>query len=267
MGKKSVHLNITNKELKLTLEYLLASTGYFDFVKEQDDDVTIVSDNDLSLKTGFSHFLSDLFERTGLRSKRVNSTDERRIRIVAMASFRGGIGVSDFALSLSKVLFERGFKVLYLSLNPCNTDLTNARKNEKGFGRWLIDSRNNNVSAIEKYIVEEGELSYVGVPLFNINSGDVCVEDIEKLYGIADIAGYDFLLIDIGTHLDLERMNIFKAADIPLIFMKNEKMDEALLHGFFEGALPLILDGRGERPEESDVADMINEIARREDDE
>lgn len=268
MGNIRLNLRMENKELASTLEYLFVSTGLFDFTKEEGEDVVLIEGEGRILKSHFSELLSDILEKEQIQfsGKRIER-HERKIKSVAMAALRGGTGVTRFSLNLSKELFKRGYKVSFLSLDPCNLDLKNTLKNEKGFARWLLDCRRNSLGPIEKYIFDDGEISMVGVPILNPNAGDPRYEDVEKLLNILDAQLYDFLIVDIGSHLDLQRVDVFKNADLPILFIKKDKEDEELLHSRFEGALPFLMDGKGERPEEKDVADILEEIVKGEEDE
>ena len=258
MGKTKLFLKTKNKELQTDIEYLLASTGYFDFVGKEEEGVCIIDlKADSILGKSFSDFLGEIIEGTNGAVKKDEKIPEGGVKSIAVAALSGNGWSKATSVLLGRFLFKKGYRVAYLSLSPINTWIAEVNNNDKGFVRWLIDRRNNCVGEIEKYAYDDGEIIFIGAPAFNPNAGDVREEDMRFLCNKLLGGEIDFLIIDIGVNLDLEREKIFLAADFPVLGLSGDKCHEAILHKFFEGSLPIYASGKSIERDAKELSELI----------
>ena len=268
MGKTKLLFKTQNKELQTDMEYLLASTGYFDFVAEEAEGVYVIDPEvDSILKKPFSEFLGGILEDTNQEVKSSEALSEGKVKTIAIASLSGEGWSSAIAVILGRLLFKKGYRAAYIGLSPLNTWVSEIEKNEKGFGRLLLDSMKNCPSGVEKYTYDDGEIVFIGAPIFNPNAGDIRIEDIRFLLKILSLSKIDFLIMDIASNLDLDREKIFLAADFPVMGMSTEKTEEAIFHKYFEGALPLIGNDKNIEGDARNLSELIEKRIRGEEDE
>ena len=258
MGKTELILKIQNKELQTDLEYLFASTGYFDLVgKENTGAYVIDPEVDSILKKPFSEFLGEVIEGTKFEVRSREAFFQSKVKSVAVASINGNGWSNAISAFLGRFLFIKGYSVAYLSLSPLNLLISEVHNNESGFGRWLIDSKYNRIGNIEKYAFYDGEIAFIGAPAFNPNAGDAGADDIGFMLEVLSMSNIEFLIIDIGLNLDLERVKIFLAADFPVIGLGRDRCHEKIFHKYFEGALPILTDDKGIERDAMYLSDLI----------
>ena len=255
MGKIKLRLKTENEELRETLEYLFMSSGYFELVGEikkkklspNEYAEVEVKTSDV-LEKGFSELLGDIMEDLSLtRASKGSLQLDGKISVLAIGSLVEGFRSEEVALSIASIIFARGHKPAYLSLKPINMDVRECGRNPMGFMRWLMDCRGKQMGVAERYVYDDGAQVFVGVPAYNPNAGDVLLDDVINLLKVLEPVGVDFLIIDIGTSLDLERERIFLSSDLPLLILEDKETDEAILHKYFEGAMPLVSTETKER--------------------
>ena len=263
MGKNRISIRIKNHELQDDLEYLLASTGYFDFVRDVDEDVLIVdSETEYLLEKTFSEFVGELLEKTGTDVKRRETFLENTSKTIALGSTFDGDWTKMISIHLGHFLFKKGYSAAYINLSPLNKSIDETCNNEKGFLRWLMDSGRGIKGEMEKYFFYDGEMHFMGAPLFNPNAGDVKFDDIRFLQEVISEKKVDVLIIDIGSNLDMEREKILLSSDCPILGMEGEKNDEILLHKYFEGALGILANKQNYEKNTLDILEHVEELMR-----
>ncbi|MBO4235902.1 MAG: hypothetical protein J5928_05660 [Firmicutes bacterium] len=252
MGKIKVVISADNEEFENAMEYLLASSGYFDLIrdksyKESDsffgeagDVLTIDIKAEDAIKKTFAAFLGELLEMAMVEDNGGHTVLAEGIpAIVSIASLAEDMDTGGFAVELGEKLFADGFRTLYISLKPLNQSVAICETNEKGFSRWLLDSKGDRLGPPEKYIFDGGEIFFLGSPIFNPNAGDAGVGDISKLAELCSKLNIGYLIIDIGCHIDIDRKKIFMLSDHPILFL--EEYDESIMKKHFEKAIPLMI--------------------------
>ena len=252
MGKTKLLLKAENYGLKRTLEFLLSETGYFDLVSEsyldeseqEDKDLLLVKIEDEELLSKpFSSFLAEILGRAKIKKRSEISIGDIKTKVISAASLSDEVQTDAFLLNLSEKLFQEGFRSVYLTLKPLNQGIRIFENKEKCFSRWMLDSRSGNMGPLEKYIFDSGETLFVGTPSFNPSAGDVGIGDVINLLKMLAESRVDYLLIDIGTHLDLERRKIFMMSDCPIIFHSEFEADQEIINAYFSDAIKLDLLG------------------------
>ena len=252
MGKIKTVLKADNEGFRKTVEFLLIETGYFDLLSDESaesdlpasgedgEPLLIDLNTEETIKESFADLLGNIFDRAKVdRKESVRISGESGPSVISLAALDNSY-TSDFAVELGERLFAEGYRSAYLSLRSLNQCVPICADNEKGFTRWLFDAGSDRMGNPEKYIIDSGEIFFVGAPIFNPNAGDADAEDISKLLDCLKGLGIDFLIIDMGCHLDLERKKIFLLSDYPILFLGEDSVDEVIFHKHFEGAMPLM---------------------------
>lgn len=248
MVKAKVAINADSEEFQETLRYLLCRSGYFDVVSGDSEDVELLIEGktDDMVKNSYTAFQGELLQKLGMREPEKRTDEVSGIKTIAIATFSGGTGATYLSLEIAGRIFDEGKRSLYVSLSPCNMWDEPVEGNSMGYERWLMDSRNNRMGPIGKYIEDGVMYSFMGAPVINHHAGDVISADINNLKKIASVE-FDYLILDIGNHLDLERKRIFEEADIKLGAMKNVNEESIFKKIFSEGIIYMEDEKREER--------------------
>lgn len=270
MGKKSIALNIKNRELKNTTTFLLCGSGYFNVVElgnefnqlgekpEHKSEVKIISDNDIDyVNNSFPVFLSNLLLELDIQCKgKDEGFSNANVKVVTIGSSIHTAQLSELIYALMEKMFEANQSYLFASLASCNTYLKSLVKNEKGFERWLVDSRRQTMGPLDKYTVQEMGGYSIGSPILNSHAGDVEMGDVDNLIKVMEPEGLNHLMLSVENSMDLERKKIYKRANISFFLMDGDsdlESQETLRLNYFDNAYPVIF-------REGKISESVNEI-------
>lgn len=191
----------------------------------------------MTVKQDQAHLLRKL--SNSIAGKKEAATQERTTRVVTIASGKGGVGKSNFALNFALSLKELGQKVVIIDLDigMANLDILMGTTS-KFHSMDMIRDRKSIWDVLEKgpnkleYLA--GGTGFNSLLQLNDDERDYFFQELEKLQGYADL-----ILIDTGAGLTKESQQCHLSADEVILLTTPEptSISDAysivkILHGY-----------------------------------
>ena len=266
MRRINCFLKINDHDFKSVLEGLLVYSGYFNILNELTEEEMIVfcdeenkaldskDKNDLSKilhllevnhYSSFTELLAevnecmgdmlgyDLSPQFGLAGK---------VKRIGVYSGKGGIGSTAICESMAKLLYRMGYKTMVLDFSPVKIE--KGKQEEEGSRMEMANLIYNLMRGrdidIEQYTYSVGGPHYLRRGIVS-NCFDVLDDELmNKIADSANNSGFDFLLMDFGSHLDRRNSRILKSLDAAVCVMP---LDIKSMESGFYGTHELTLLG------------------------
>lgn len=151
-------------------------------------------------------------------------TDEQ-CKVVLFAAGAGRCGTTVTALAVSRMIWKLyGKRGLYLNLCPLNDSAKYLScDGEERFLRLLYYLDTEKDFPLDSFIRSEEEMGYIPAPLVNPYFHEVDAEVLRRLLEKLKTAGqYDFLVLDVGNHLERRNTELLYKADA-VVFLWDDR--------------------------------------------
>lgn len=154
----------------------------------------------------------------GLQMEGLESQGSNEAKAIAFFSLNGGIGTTSMAVNFARILSREGYNPLFLSLSNISSwqrlaDGFGVKKDPSEFGRILYSLENKKGFGPALLTSEIAGIKAVGSPLINRYQEEFNKERYIEFKQSAFRAGFDVLVMDVGTNLCQRMIEIMNHAN------------------------------------------------------
>lgn len=169
-----------------------------------------------------------------------------KCRLLTFASDAGGSGTTMICISAAKMLYRTyGSRILYLNLCP----IDDSKKYLKSDGStsllkllYYIDTGKD--FPLESFITKEEEFDYINTGVMNAYFNDIKPALMSQLLKKVDGLGeYDYLLLDIGSHLSRENKTVLENSNLVIFVHRWQNHEPAAYYENISQAIRKKADG------------------------
>lgn len=169
-----------------------------------------------------------------------------KCRLLTFASDAGGSGTTMTCISAAKMLYRTyGSRILYLNLCP----IDDSKKYLKTDGStsllkllYYIDTGKD--FPLDSFITKEEEFDYINTGVMNAYFNDIkpalMSQFLKKVDGLGE---YDYLLLDIGSHLSRENKTVLENSNLVVFVHRWQNHEPAAYYGNISQAIRKKADG------------------------
>ena len=150
---------------------------------------------------------------------RKRESDEGEAKVVTLISDEGGSGVSTLGINLCRMLSRAGLGAIYLCISPFAASPKEIlwgesdRTGGKAWMRMLFGMRKGREGILPSVLERIEELSYVPAPRINSHADEIDQEILKGLRKEGKAMGYEYLIFDMGTHMEGKRKKILEESN------------------------------------------------------
>ena len=164
------------------------------------------------------------------------SADEKSIKVIAFTSAKGGIGTTEISRSMCKTLYRDGYKCLYINLSPVTFFVDDRYSNlkNKDLLRMIYFLRENKLDDLSIFVSESDGILEIKSGVVNGFVEEFNENTLAGLKKKAVVENYDYLILDIGNHLDKGNRHLLKSCDAEIMLLPfRRKYKESVLKALY----------------------------------